>query len=91
MKIQPLGNNIQIELDKVEIGGLDTGSVESAVEYAKVVAIGTEVSPGYQEHNKFKVGHYVFVKAWAIDIISHNGEKFYFVNLDTQGVLAIVK
>lgn len=38
-----------------------------------------------------EVGDHVFVKAWAIDIINYQDKKYYFCNLDTNGVLAIVK
>lgn len=88
MQIQPLGNTIQLEIDQVSAGALDLSSRESAVEYAKVVAISNEVSSFV---DSVEIGDYVFVKAWAIDIISHEGKKYYFCNLDTNGVLAVVK
>ena len=39
MKIQPLGNIIQLEIEEATAGDLITSSRESAVEYAKVVAL----------------------------------------------------
>ncbi len=87
MKIQPLGNNIQLELEEVSAGALNTSSKESAVEYAKVVAMGAGAEVVYG----LKRGDYVFVKAWAIDIINHEDKKYYFCNIDTGGILAVVK
>lgn len=101
MKITPLGNIIQLEITEATAGDLITSSRESAVEYAKVVAIGTQVEnikriEGTENVYKkqlpdLKVGDHVFVKAWAIDIINYQDKKYYFCNLDTAGVLAIVK
>ncbi len=87
MKIQPLGNTIQLDIAEASAGALDTSSRDSAVEYAKIVAIGDTT----EQTAQLRVGNYVFVKAWAIDIIAHDGKKYYFVNMDTNGVLAIVK
>ena len=87
MKIFPLGNIIQLEITEATAGDLITSSRESAVEYAKVVAISEKVPDDVD----IDVGDYVFVKAWAIDIINYQDKKYYFCNLDTAGVLAIVK
>lgn len=84
MKIQPLPGIIQIHLDEPKAGVLDTSSRNAAVEYAEVLAVGEGV-------DSVKKGDYVFVKSWAIDIISHEGKKYYFINPDTKGVLAIIK
>lgn len=96
MKIIPLGNNVQLEIEEASAGMLDTSSRESAVEYAKVVAIGTHVNrtiinPDAHTSEWIKVDDHVFVKAWAIDIINYEGKKYYFCNLDTNGILAVVK
>jgi hypothetical protein len=34
------------------------------------------------------VGDRVFVKAWALDVITHNKETYYFVNVESGGILA---
>ena len=85
MKIQPIGNIIQIKLDEVKAGVLDTSSRASAIEYGEVMAIGDEVKL------KLKVGDKVFIKSWALDNISHEGIKYYFICPETNGILAIVK
>lgn len=90
MKIIPIGNLIQLEIEEAKAGDLLTSSRESAVEYAKVVGIG-EMALISGRATNFKLGDYVFVKAWAIDIITYEGKKYYFVNLETNGILALVK
>ena len=92
MKIQPLGNIIQLEIEEATAGDLITSSRESAVEYAKVVAISKSakiVGAGFVKD--IEIGDHVFVKSWAIDIINYQDKKYYFCNLDTAGVLAVVK
>lgn len=89
MKIQPIGNIIQLDIEPVAINGLDTSSIDSAVEYAKVIGMPRGFTS--EAYRDIGIGSFVFVKAWAIDIINHQGKKYYFVNLDTQGVLALVK
>lgn len=83
MKVKPLQNTVYLKIDEARAGVLDTSSRSSAVEYAEVLAIGEGVK-------SLKVGDKVFVKAWAVDIVDHGDKKYYFVNLDTNGVLAVV-
>ena len=90
MKIQPLGNIIQLEVEEASAGDLITSSRDSAVEYAKVVAVGDNVRQSAEKLYPEK-GDYVFVKAWAVDIIVHQDKKFYFCNLETNGILVVIK
>lgn len=86
IKIQPFTDQVHIEIEEAKAGVLNTSSRESAVEYAKVVGLGEGCVGG-----RLKVGDHIFVKAWAIDIISHQDKRYYFVNITTNGILAIVK
>lgn len=87
MKIIPIYNHIQLEFEEATAGDLITSSRESAVEYAKVIAIAENIKGTFN----LKVGDYIFVKAWAIDIINHQDKKYYFIDLDTNGILAVIK
>ena len=91
MKIYPLGNIIQLEFEEASAGDLITSSRDSAVEYAKIVAIGKGIYLGDKPMFGIDIGDHVFVKAWAVDIITHQDKKYYFVNLETNGILAVVK
>ena len=83
--IIPIGNTIQIKIDEVKAGALDLSMKETAIEYGEVLAIGKDV------RLDIKVGDKIFFKSWAIDIISYEGERFYFINPETNGLLAIIK
>jgi co-chaperonin GroES (HSP10) len=90
MKIKPLPGIVQLKIDEVHAGVLDTSSRESAVEYAEVLAVGNmDNAPTLDSVPK--VGDHVFVKSWAIDIITHQDKRYYFCNIETGGILAVVK
>ena len=84
MIIQPLNNIIYIKIDEPKAGVLNTSSRPSAIEYAEVLDVGEGVS-------NIKKGDNIFVKAWAIDIINYQEKKYHFVNLETNGILAVIK
>lgn len=84
MKIQPLDTIVFLKIEEAKAGVLDTSSRGTAVEYAEVIAVGDKVS-------KIAAGDHVFVKSWAIDIISYQDKKYHFCNTETKGILAIVK
>lgn len=89
MKIQPRPDIIQLDIEEAKAGVLDTSSRSSAVEYATVVAIGD--SADGREIRSIQVGDKVFVKAWAVDIINHEDKKYYFVDINSKGILAVIK
>lgn len=80
---EPLAGFVQVKMEAVKAGVLDTSSKDSAVEVAEVVAVGRDC-------HDLKVGDRIFVKAWAVDNIFHDGEWYRFVHVDTKGILAKV-
>lgn len=83
-KINPLKGVIYLNLKETSVGVLDISSRSSAVEYAEVIAVGKEVED-------IKSGDHVFVKSWGLDMITHEGNKYWFIHTDTNAILAIVK
>ncbi len=84
MKIKPLKGIIYIKTDVPTAGDLLTVSRDSAVEFAEVLEVGEGIT-------NIKKGDKVFVKAWAVDTVTHNDEIYRFVALETNGILAVVK
>jgi co-chaperonin GroES (HSP10) len=84
MTIKPLVDVVQLEIEEAKAGVLDTSSRNSAVEYAKVIAVHPD-TPTW-----VKAGDHVFVKSWGIDIITHEGKKYYFTNLNTKAILCVI-
>ena len=84
MTIIPFTDKIYIKIEKPVAGSLDLSSKPTAVEHGEVVALG-EGTEG-----TLKVGDKIFVKAWALDVITYNKETYYFVDINSKGILAIL-
>jgi co-chaperonin GroES (HSP10) len=84
LTVKPFENKIQLNIEQPKAGQLDLSAKESAVEIAEVIAFGTNV-------NNVNIGDRLMVKAWAIDIITFGGEKYYFIDSDSRGLCAIIK
>lgn len=82
----PLLNKIQISIDKPTAGSLDLSSKATAIECGEVVAIGRLVNPELE----IAIGDKILFKAWAVDIITHEGETYYFIDSDSKGLCAII-
>lgn len=77
----PIKNKIQLDIKEVTIGSIQSDSIE---EHATIIAIGD-----YVDENVFKIGSTLYFKAWAVDIISDNGEKLYFISSDSDAICAV--
>lgn len=84
MEVLPQPDIVYLEFLKAEAGVLDTSSRQSAVEYATVIAVGSNVTT-------VSCGDHVFVKSWSVDIVTHGEETYRFVNIKTNGILAVVR
>lgn len=87
MTIKPINNKLQIKVDEPKVGELDLSSKPSAVEVGTIIGL----SFNAEINNIYKIGDKIFFKAWAIDIIDYNGEKFYFIDENSEGICAIIK
>lgn len=83
--IIPLGAKIQLDIEENSAGSLDIASVPTAIESGKVIALGKDVTLS------INIGDMLFFKSWAVDIITHDGKRYYFIDEDTKGICAIVK
>ena len=90
MIIQPYGKKIQIQIEQPTVGGLDISAKESGVEVAKVLITAKIHIEGIGDF-EFKENDKIMVKAWAIDIITYEGTKYYFVDYDSEGICAMIK
>jgi co-chaperonin GroES (HSP10) len=84
MKIEPSEGKVYIKIDEAKAGVLDTSSRNTAVEYAEVISVGNGVE-------EYKPKDKVFVKAWAVDIVTYEDKRYYFVDIKTGGILAKIK
>ena len=77
----PLRYKIQLQIDEVKIGAIQSDSIQ---EKGTILAVGE-----YVDESTYKVGATLYFKAWAIDIISENGEKHYFISSDSDAICAV--
>ncbi len=82
IKIQPLGDQIQIKIEQASLGALDTSSMKTGVEWGEIVGIGPEVKGDY------KIGDKIFCKAWAVDSVLYDGTDYYFTSEARKGICA---
>ena len=80
MKIIPFRNKVMVEMLSLK-GALQT---EIKIEKAKVLAVSKEVEG-------IKVGDMLYVKAWAIDIITDGGKEYNFVDASNDAICAIIR
>ena len=83
MNIKPAQNKIYLKIEKPTAGSLDLSSKPTVVEYGEVISIGEGVSG-------VNVGDKLFVKAWALDVITFNKEVYYFIDVASGGILATI-
>lgn len=88
--IKPINGKIQIKIEQPKVGGLDLSSKETAIEVAEVVALPAHIEGQSFINLGLNVGDKIMVKAWSIDVLTWEGEKYYFVDSDSKGICAII-
>jgi len=83
--MKPLYHKIQISISKPTAGSLDLSSKASAVECGEIIAVGTLVN-----FTDLEIGKKILFKAWACDVITNEGETYYFLDDDSRGICAIL-
>jgi len=83
-KLKPVGDKILLKIEQANLGGLDTSSMKTGVEWGVIVAVGPEVS------DQYSVGDKVFVKAWGVDSILFEGEDYHFTSESLKAICAVV-
>ena len=85
LKIKPVGDQIFLKVEEAKLGGLDTGSMKTGMEWGVIEAIGPEV-----KDPQLKVGTKVFCKAWAQDVILYEGKNYIFTSEARRGICAAI-
>lgn len=83
MNIKPAPGKVYLKVEKPTAGSLDLSSKPTVVEYGEVIAVGADVG-------SVNVGDKVFVKGWALDVVTYQKETYYFIDIASGGILAIV-
>ena len=84
MKIKAIGNKIHLNIEEPAAGALAIASMPTAIECGTVIGIGEQVKLPVKKGDK------LFFKSWAVDIITYNAKRHFFISEDTNGICAIV-
>ena len=84
MQIIPEKNKVYLDVKEPKVGGLDISSRPTAIEVAKVLAVGEGI-------DWIKKGDTLLFKSWGLDIIDWEGKKYYFIDTSTKAICAVVK
>lgn len=79
--MKPINNKIQLDIKELKFGAVQSDSIE---EHGTIIALGD-----YIDEEKFKIGSTLYFKAWAVDIITENDEKYYFIDSLSDAICAI--
>lgn len=91
LKILPIGDwygRIQIDIPTATIGGLKLSDGSTIQERGTVIAVSSEIK---DEKVSLKVGDEILFKGHAVDIVTYDDQKYYFINGNTDGVMALIK
>lgn len=86
LNIQPLGDEIFLEIEDAKLGSLNTESMKTGQEWGIITAVGPEV-----KNKDLKVGTKIFCKGWAMDTILYEGKNYIFVSESRHGIKAILR
>lgn len=80
----PVGKKLLLEIKETSAGGISVHQGAQIQELGTVLAVGEFV-------NGIKKGDVIHFKAWAIDCITVDGEKYYYLDSDSTAICGIVK
>lgn len=79
--MKPLKNKLMLDIKEIKIGMIQSDSIE---EHGTIIAVGPDV-----DSEVFKIGATLYFKAWQVDVITKDGEKYYFLSADGDSICAI--
>jgi len=78
---------IWVEPDQVEAAGLDTTSLNLAVEEGTVVAV--RPREGTEMPANMKVGTHVFFKSYGADTVEISGKTYFVLDIDFKAIMGM--
>lgn len=87
-KVKPYRSKLLLSIPETKTGSLVVQQGAQIQEVGTILAMGSHLDPKYTE---LRVGDTIQFKAWAVDIITVDGEKFYYLDADSDAICGIVK
>lgn len=82
-KIQPVGKKLMLDIPETKAGGIAVVQGSQIQEQGIIIGVGPEVK-------KYSKGSTIQFKAWAVDIITIDGQKYYYIDSDSDAICGIV-
>lgn len=87
-KVKPVGNKLLLSIPETKTGSLVVQQGAQIQEIGTVIDLGEYVLMDAKP--RFKKGDTLHFKAWAVDIITVDGEKFYYISADSDAICGLV-
>ncbi len=94
IKVIPLGKKLMLDIPETSAGGINIIQGAQIQEQGVILAVGPDVSKAKQNgftNNQFEVGQTIQFKAWAVDIITIDKQKYYYIDADSDAICGLVK
>lgn len=88
-KVKPYGSKLLLSIPETKTGALEVQQGAQIQEVGTIIDIGDSVVNW--EGNPLKIGDTLHFKAWAVDIITVDGEKFYYLDADSDAICGVVR
>lgn len=80
--IKPINKKIKIEMTAEKIGGIQS-------DYVAERGVILDVAEDCIKISKAAVGRVLYFKSWAVDVITIDDEKHYFISEDSDAICGI--
>jgi len=93
IEIVPVGKKLLLEIPETSAGSIQVIQGAQIQEQGKIVAVGPAVNWVGDSSIKplFEVGDVIQFKAWAVDCITIDKNKYYYISADSDAICGKVK
>ncbi len=97
--VRPLGRKLLLDIPETKAGGIQVVQGAQIQEQGTIIDMGPGVpqrhpvqGTGRRDNPEgFEIGDVVQFKAWAIDIVTIDGQKFYYLSCDSDALCSRVE
>ncbi len=82
--VTPVGKKIMLDIAETSAGGIQVVQGAQIQEQGTIKAVGPDVP------DSFKKGQLIQFKAWAVDIITIDKNKYYYIDCDSTAICGLV-
>ncbi len=95
--VRPLGRKLLLDIPETKAGGIQVVQGAQIQEQGTIIDMGPSVpqrhpvnSTGRSNPDGFEIGDVIQFKAWAIDIVTVDGQKHYYISCDSDALCGVI-